>query len=53
MRLLGMRQARDDAPTEEEITGMIKESTDAGVFEKAEYDIAARALRLDDWHLRR
>jgi putative hemolysin len=31
---------------------MIKESTDAGVFEKAEYDIAARALRLDDWHLR-
>jgi putative hemolysin len=34
------------------VTGMIKESTDAGVFEKAEYDIAARALRLDDWHLR-
>jgi putative hemolysin len=31
---------------------MIRESTDAGVFEKAEYDIAARALRLDDWHLR-
>jgi putative hemolysin len=31
---------------------MIKESTDAGVFEQTEYDIAARALRLDDWHLR-
>lgn len=52
MRLLGMRHQKDEAPTEEEVTGMIKESTEAGVFEKAEYDIAARALRLDDWHLR-
>jgi putative hemolysin len=52
MRLLGMRHRKDETPTEEEVTGMIKESTDAGVFEKAEYDIAARALRLDDWHLR-
>jgi putative hemolysin len=52
MRLLGMRQHKDEVATEEEVTGMIKESTEAGVFEKAEYDIAARALRLDDWHLR-
>jgi putative hemolysin len=52
MRLLGMRQKKDETPTEEEVTGMIRESTDAGVFERAEYDIAARALRLDDWHLR-
>jgi len=52
MRLLGMRQRKDEVPTEEEVTGMIRESTDAGVFERAEYDIAARALRLDDWHLR-
>jgi putative hemolysin len=52
MRLMGMRHRKEDAPTEEEVTGLIKESTDAGVFEKAEYDIAARALRLDDWHLR-
>jgi putative hemolysin len=52
MRLIGMRHRKDDAPTEDEVTGMIRESTDAGVFEKAEYDIAARALRLDDWHLR-
>jgi putative hemolysin len=52
MRLLGMRQYKNETPTEDEVTGMIKESTDAGVFEKAEYDIAARALRLDDWHLR-
>jgi putative hemolysin len=52
MRLLGMHHHKDETPTEEDVTGMIKESTDAGVFEKAEYDIAARALRLDDWHLR-
>jgi len=52
MRVLGMRHHKDETPTEEEVTGMIKESTDAGVFEKAEYDIAARALRLDDWHMR-
>ncbi|MGB9109221.1 MAG: hemolysin family protein, partial [Telluria sp.] len=52
MRLLGMRHHKDDTPTEEEVTGMIRESTDAGVFERAEYDIAARALRLDDLHLR-
>jgi len=52
MRLLGMHHIKDETPTEEDVTGMIKESTDAGVFEKAEYDIAARALRLDDWHLR-
>jgi putative hemolysin len=52
MRLIGMHQRKDETPTEDEVTGMIKESTEAGVFEKAEYDIAARALRLDDWHLR-
>jgi putative hemolysin len=52
MRLFGMHHHKDETPTEEDVTGMIKESTDAGVFEKAEYDIAARALRLDDWHLR-
>jgi len=52
MRLLGMRHHKEEVATEEEVTGMIKESTDAGVFEKAEYDIASRALRLDDWHLR-
>jgi putative hemolysin len=52
MRLLGMRQRKDETPTEDEVTGMIRESTDAGVFERTEYDIAARALRLDDWHLR-
>jgi putative hemolysin len=52
MRLLGMRERKEEVATEDEVTGMIKESTEAGVFEKGEYDIAARALRLDDWHLR-
>jgi putative hemolysin len=52
MRLLGMRHRKEEVATEDEVTGMIKESTEAGVFEKGEYDIAARALRLDDWHLR-
>jgi putative hemolysin len=51
-RLLGMRKREDEAPTEEEISGMIKESTEAGVFEKTEYDIFSRALRLDDRHLK-
>jgi putative hemolysin len=52
MRLLGMGQAKDDTPTPEEISGMIREGTDAGVFEKAEADIVSRALRLDDRHLK-
>jgi putative hemolysin len=52
MRLLGMPHSKDDTPTEEEIATMIREGTDAGVFEKTEYDIVSRALRLDDRHLK-
>ncbi|KQQ97671.1 hypothetical protein ASF77_05135 [Massilia sp. Leaf139] len=52
VRLLGIGRHKEAAPTEEDITGMIKESTDAGVFEKTEYDIVSRALRLDDQHLK-
>jgi len=51
-RLVGIGSHKAEAPTEEDITGMIKESTDAGVFEKTEYDIVSRALRLDDRHLK-
>ena len=51
-RLIGIGHHKAEAPTEEDITGMIKESTDAGVFEKTEYDIVSRALRLDDRHLK-
>lgn len=52
VRLFGIGRHKEAAPTEEDITGMIKESTDAGVFEKTEYDIVSRALRLDDQHLK-
>ena len=50
--LIGIGRHKEEAPTEEDITGMFKESTDAGVFEKTEYDIVSRALRLDDQHLK-
>lgn len=52
VRLIGIREARQDAPTEEDIAGMFKEGTAAGLFEKTEYDIVSRALRLDDRHLK-
>ncbi len=48
LRILGMHHKKDDAVTEEEIAGMIREGTDAGLFEKTEHDIVSRALRLDD-----
>jgi putative hemolysin len=52
VRVLGIRNAKDETPTEEDIAGMIKEGTNAGLFEKTEYDIVSRALRLDDRHLK-
>ncbi|MGH8853910.1 MAG: hemolysin family protein [Telluria sp.] len=53
VRVLGIHAAaKEDAPTEEDITGMIREGADTGVFEKTEYDIVSRALRLDDQHLK-
>jgi putative hemolysin len=48
LRLLGLHKPIDDVVTEEEITGMLKEGADAGLFEKTEHDIVTRALRLDD-----
>ena len=51
MRLLGLHKPTDTFVTEEEITGMIREGTDAGVFERTEHDIVTRALRLDDQRL--
>lgn len=47
IRLLRLHAPRDEAPTEQEISGMLKEGTDAGVLDQAEYDIVRRALRLD------
>lgn len=51
MRLLRLHQPKGATVTEEEIAGMIREGTDAGVFERTEHDIVTRALRLDDQRL--
>jgi putative hemolysin len=48
LRILGMHHKKDDVVTEEEIAGLFREGTDAGLFEKTEHDIVSRALRLDD-----
>ena len=47
LRLLGLHKPKDDAPTQQEISGMLKEGTDAGVLDKIGYDIARRAMRLN------
>lgn len=48
LRLLRLHNKKDDAVTEEDIAGMLREGTNAGLFEKTEHDIVSRALRLDD-----
>ena len=48
LRLLGLHSPKDETVTEEEIAGLLREGTDAGVFEKTEHEIVSRALRLDD-----
>jgi putative hemolysin len=48
LRLLRLHRKKDDAVTEEEIAGLLREGTNAGLFEKTEHDIVSRALRLDD-----
>lgn len=48
LKLLGLHHKKDDAVTEEEITGLLREGTDAGLFEKTEHEIVSRALRLND-----
>lgn len=51
VRLMGLRDREDTAPTQQEISGILKEGTYAGVLDKTEYDIVRRALRLDDQRL--
>jgi putative hemolysin len=48
LRLLGLHKLKNNTVTEEEITGMLKEGADAGMFEKTEHEIVTRALRFDD-----
>jgi putative hemolysin len=50
--LLGMPKHRDESPTEEDISGLIREGAQSGLLAPTESDIASRALRLDDRHLR-
>lgn len=50
-RLLGMHKDERSGPTPEEISGILKEGSEAGVLERTESDIAQRAVRLDDVRL--
>jgi putative hemolysin len=48
LRLLGVKPSTEPAVTEEEITILIQQGTQAGVFEKAEREIVDRVFRLGD-----
>lgn len=48
MKLLRLNPNSGETLTEDDITGMLKEGATAGLFEKTEHDIVARALNLDD-----
>lgn len=51
LRILRLHHAREAHVTEEEIAGLLREGTKAGLFERTEHDIVTRALRLDDMRL--
>ncbi|WP_071059093.1 hemolysin family protein [Pelistega sp. MC2] len=51
LRLLGMSGQKGDQLTEEDISGILSEGATAGLFEKTEHEIVARALSLDDKHI--
>jgi putative hemolysin len=46
LRRLGIRPSTEPRVTEEEIEALLKEGTQAGVFEEAEHEIVRRAFRL-------
>ena len=48
LRLLGVKPSNEPAVTEEEITILIQQGTQAGIFEKAEREIVDRVFRLGD-----
>lgn len=50
-RLLGLGEGNANAPTAEDISGMLRESTDAGNVDQTESAIATRALQLDQQRL--
>lgn len=47
-RLLGMMPSTEPPVTEEEMKALLKQGTEAGVFEQAEHRVVRRALELDD-----
>jgi len=48
VRLTGLRTSQEPAVTEQEITGMIEQGTEEGVFEPAEHSMVKRVFRLGD-----
>lgn len=48
LSLLGARDSNEPPVTEEEIKSMLKEGTEAGVFERAEQTMVGNVFRLDD-----
>ncbi len=47
-RLIGLRDSKEPPVTEQEITVMIEQGTQAGVFEPAEHSMVKRVFRLGD-----
>ena len=48
LKLLGIKDAKCDAVTEEEMHAMLKETADAGLIEKDEHTMIRNVFRLDD-----
>lgn len=48
LRILGVKETKEETVTEEEIKLLIEEGTQAGTFEKAEQDIIQRVFSLDN-----
>jgi putative hemolysin len=48
LRLLGVRPADEPPVTEEELKSLLRQGTEAGVFEQAEQQLVRQALDLDD-----
>jgi putative hemolysin len=51
LRLLGVRQAKHQAVTVEEIRVLLQQGTEEGVFEASEHEFVTNVLNLDDRHV--
>lgn len=51
LTLLGVSRVKPQAVTVEEIKGLMEQGTEEGVFEKAEQELVANVLHLDDRHV--